>query len=190
MSKREQDSTNVSQLQREQREQVNKALDEIRDNIKKTVTKAKKDISEYSQQVTSLQERALETTGDVAESYIESQREIINSFNQAIWTPYVENVVNRTTAYPRMYPLPNAYPLYTNTITSLVENFGSAMQLVNRTIFANAELISTSLLQARDNAKEYSRIGVTAAKNFHETASEVAQIGFSAVEPAVSTRRQ
>ena len=189
MSKKEQDSTS-SQLQREQQEQVNKALDQIRDNIKKTVSRAKKDISEYNQQVTSLQERAIETTGDVAENYIESQREIINSYNHAVWTPYAENVVNRTTAFPKAFSLPSIYTLYTNTISSIVDNFVTATQLVNRAVFANAELINTSLQQARNNAREYSKIGVNAAKSFHETANEVAEIGYSAVEPSASARRQ
>ena len=196
MSKREQDSTNTisvspSQLQREQQVLINKALDETRDNIKKAVNEAKKDISTYAEQFTTLQERAIETARDITEEYIESQREIINSFNQSVWTPYVENVVNRTTTtpFPGVFSLPRT-EVYTNTISNTVDNFVTATQLANKTVFANAELINTSLQQARNNAREYSRIGVNAAKNFHEAANEVAKMGFSAVEPPVSTQRR
>jgi hypothetical protein len=194
MSKREQDSTNTtsvspSQLQREQQVLINKALDETRDNIKKAVNEAKKDISTYAEQFTTLQERAIEAARDITEEYIESQREIINSFNQSVWTPYVENVVNRTTPFPGVFLLPRT-EVYANTVSNAVDNFVTATRLANRTVFANTELINTSLQQARNNAREYSRIGVNAAKNYHEAANEVAKIGFSAVEPTVSTQRR
>ena len=90
MSKREQDSTNIatnaspSQLQRERQELINKALDEARDSIKKTATEAKKDISTYAERFTALQERAIDTARDIAEGYIELQREIVNSFNHFV----------------------------------------------------------------------------------------------------------
>jgi hypothetical protein len=173
------------------REQVliNKALDETRDNIKKAVNEAKKDISTYAEQFTTLQERAIETARDITEEYIESQREIINSFNQSVWTPYVENVVNRITAFPGVFSLPRT-EVYTNTVSNVVDNFVTATRLANRTVFANTELVNMSLQQARNNAREYSRIGVNAAKNYHEAANEVAKIGFSAVEPTVSTPRR
>jgi hypothetical protein len=197
MSKREQGSTNpttdvtASQLQREQQVLINKALDETRDNIKKATNEAKKDISTYAEQFTTLQERSMETARGIAEEHIESQREIINSFNQSVWTPYVENVVNRTTtAFPGMFSLPRT-EVYTNTISNLVDNFVTATRLANKTVFANAELINMSLQQARNNVREYSRIGVNAAKNFHEATNEVAKIGFSAVESTtVSTQRR
>ena len=140
MSKREQDSTNTpsvspSQIQREQQVLVNKALDETRDNIKKAVNEAKKDISTYAKQFTTLQERAIETARDITEEYIESQREIINSFNQSVWTPYVENVVNRITAFPGVFSLPRT-EVYTNTVSNVVDNFVTATRLANRTVFA------------------------------------------------------
>ncbi len=192
MSKKEHESTTTtttnapaSQLRREHQEQVNKALDQIRDNIRKTTNKAKKDVSEYNQQVTTLQESAIETTADIAERYIESQREIINSFNQALWTPYLENVVDRTAAFPRAFSPPQT-EVYTNIASNIFDNLVTATQLVNKTVFTNAELLNTSLAQARTSAGEYSRIGVNAAKNFYEAANEVAEIGFS----TVSTRRQ
>jgi lipid II:glycine glycyltransferase (peptidoglycan interpeptide bridge formation enzyme) len=202
MSKREQDSTNttnvsLSQL-REQQVVINKALDETRDNIKKAANEAKKDISTYAEQFTTVQERAIESARDIAEEYIESQREIFNSFYQLVWTPYVENVVNRTTTpFPGVFSLPRT-EVYANTsrivlvyTSSVVDNFVTTTRLANKTVFTNAELINTSFQQARNNVREYSKIGVNTAKNFHEAANEVAKIGFSAVESTtVSTQRR
>ena len=99
MSRKEQDTTNLSptQLQREQQDIINKALDQTRQNIKKSVIEAKKDISIYAEQITNLQERAIDATREIAENYIDSQKEIINSFNQTVCNPYVENIVNNKT---------------------------------------------------------------------------------------------
>jgi hypothetical protein len=189
MSKREQEANaSPSQTQRDQQEAINKALDQTRSNVKKTVNEAQKDVSEYSRQMINLQERAFETTRNVAESYIESQREIFNSFNQSVWNPYVENVTNRTTASHGMFSLPGA-EAYANAVGNMVDNFVTVTRMVNKTVFANAELINTSLQQASNNAMEYSRIGINAAKNIHEMANEIAKIGASVVESTPTVRR-
>jgi DNA-binding transcriptional regulator GbsR (MarR family) len=85
MSKKEQESSNgsPSQTQRDQQEAINRTFDQTRNNIKKIVNEAQKGISDYTQQVINLQKRALEITMDIADDYIESQKEIINSFNQS-----------------------------------------------------------------------------------------------------------
>jgi hypothetical protein len=72
--------------------------------------------------------------------------------------------------------------VYGNTLTNIVDNFVTATQLANKTVFANAELINTSLQQARNNVREFSKIGVTTVKNIHQTANEFATIGISAVQ--------
>jgi hypothetical protein len=191
MSRKDQDRTNLSptQLQRDQQDIINKALDQTRQNIKKSVIEAKKDISIYAEQITNLQERAIDATRDIAENYIDSQKEIINSFNQTVWNPYVENIVNKTTGFPGVFPLPRT-EVYTNTISNVVDNFVTATRLANKTVFTNTELINTSFQQARNNVREYSRIGISAAKNIHQASNELTKIGLSVVESATIQRRQ
>lgn len=185
MSKREQEvNTTPSQMQRDNQEAINRTFDQTRNNVRKTVNEAKKDISIYSEQFTNMQESAIETTRNIAENYIDSQREIFNSYNQAVVTPYIENIVNRTPSYPGAFS-PSRAEVYGNTFTNLVENFVTATRLMNKTVFANAGLINASLQQASNNIREYSRIGVNAAKNVHETV----QIGQSIVESTATTRR-
>jgi hypothetical protein len=41
-----------------------------------------------------------------------------------------------------------------NTISNIVDNFVTATWLVNETVFANAELINTSLQQAGNNIRD------------------------------------
>jgi hypothetical protein len=194
MSKKELDSTtsgyvSPSQLQKEQQEAINRTFDQTRNNIKRTLNEAQKDISNYAQQVINLQERAFEITRDIADDYIESQKEIINSFNHSIWTPYIENVVNRTSGLSGVFS-PSRAEVYGNTFTNIVDNFVTATRLANKTIFANAELINTSLQQTRNNVREFSKIGVNAAKNIHQTTNEFATIGLSAVQSSVPLGRR
>jgi hypothetical protein len=194
MSKKELDPTtsgyvSPSQLQKEQQEAINRTFDQTRNNINRTVNEAQKDISNYAQQVINLQEKAFEITRDIADDYIESQKEIINSFNHSIWTPYIENVVNRTSGLSGVFS-PSRAEVYGNTFTNIVDNFVTATRLANKTIFANAELINTSLQQTRNNVREFSKIGVNAAKNIHQTTNEFATIGLSAVQSSVPLGRK
>jgi hypothetical protein len=194
MSKKELDPTtsgyvSPSQLQKEQQEAINRTFDQTRNNIKRTVNEAQKDISNYAQQVINLQEKAFEITRDIADDYIESQKEIINSFNHSIWTPYIENVVNRTSGLSGVFS-PSRAEVYGNTFTNIVDNFVTATRLANKTIFANAELINTSLQQTRNNVREFSKIGVNAAKNIHQTTNEFATIGLSGVQSSVPLGRR
>src|SRR5919106_5810806 len=120
MSKKEQESSNASpsEVQRDQQEAMNRIFDQSRNNVKKTVNEAQKDISDYNQQMVNLQKRAFEVTTDIADYYIESQKEIINSYNQSIWTPYVENIVQRTSGFPAAFS-PTRAEVYGNTFTSI-----------------------------------------------------------------------
>jgi ElaB/YqjD/DUF883 family membrane-anchored ribosome-binding protein len=194
MSKKELDPTtsgyvSPSQLQKEQQEAINRTFDQTRNNINRTVNEAQKDISNYAQQVINLQERAFEITRDIADDYIESQKEIINSFNHSIWTPYIENVVNRTSRLSGVFS-PSRAEVYGNTFTNIVDNFVTATRLANKTIFANTELINMSLQQTRNNVREFSKIGVNAAKNIHQTTNEFVTIGLSAVQSSVPLGRR
>jgi flagellar hook-basal body complex protein FliE len=190
MSKKEQESSNISpsQIQRDQQEAINKTFDQTINNVKKTVNEVQKDISEYTQQVINLQKRAFEVTSDIANDYIESQKEIVDSFNQSIWTPYIENIVNRTSAFPAVFSSSRA-EVYSNTFSNTIDNFTTATRVANKAVFANAELINTSLQQARNTVREYSKIGVNAARNIHHTANEFATIGLSAVQSTLPIGR-
>jgi hemerythrin-like domain-containing protein len=64
MSKKELDLTtsgyvSPSQLQKEQQEAINRTFDQTRNNIKRTVNEAQKDISNYAQQAINLQKKHL-----------------------------------------------------------------------------------------------------------------------------------
>jgi hypothetical protein len=72
----------------------------------------------------------------------------------------------------------------------VVDNYITTTRLANKAVFTHAELINTSLRQVGSNVREYSKIGINAAKNFHEAANEVAKIGFSAVQQPTTVSTQ
>jgi hypothetical protein len=52
------------------------------------------------------------------------------------------------------------------------------------------ELFSTALQQTKDSSKEFSRLGVNAAKVFNEASNDLANSSFSHVETAASRQRR
>jgi hypothetical protein len=48
-------------------------------------------IPRYTQAVNDYQEQAIQTSREIADNYVQSQKQIINSF-ESVLTPYVKNV--------------------------------------------------------------------------------------------------
>jgi vacuolar-type H+-ATPase subunit H len=179
-------SPSPSQLQKEQQQAVNKALDETKDEIKVATREAAKEIPQYTQKLGDLQEQTIQTTREIADNYIESQKEIISIY-QSVWTPYVENANSRFWNYWSISPKGLA-ETYGTVVSSFADNVIAATRLTNNAISANMELFSTALQQTKDSSKEFSRLGVNAAKVFNEASNGVATTGFSTAEAVPSLR--
>ncbi|HEU4822911.1 MAG TPA: hypothetical protein VFS97_05755 [Nitrososphaeraceae archaeon] len=179
-------SPSPSQLQKEQQQAVNKALDETKDEIKVATREAAKEIPQYTQKLGDLQEQTIQTTREIADNYIESQKEIISIY-QSVWTPFVENANSRFWNYWSISPKGLA-ETYGNVVSSFADNVIAATRLTNNTISANMDLFSTALQQTKDNSREFSRLEVNAAKVFHEATNDVANTGFSTTETVPSSR--
>ena len=181
--RKEDENTSVpspSQIQREQQQAVNKALDETKDEIKVATREAARDIPQYTQRLGDIQEQTIQTTREIADNYIESQKEIISIY-QSVWTPFIENANSRFWNYWSISPKGVA-ETYGTVISSFADNVISATRLTNNAVSANMELFSTALQQTKDNSKEFSRLGINAAKVFNEASNEIATTSFSAVE--------
>ena len=156
------------QEEEEQHHAINQALDETKDNIRKTTDEARSQIPRYTQSVNDYQEQTIQAAREIADNYLESQKEIINSFQSAC-TPYMENA-NRLFWSNWMSPR-QATETYARIVSSFADNTIAATRLVNNAIFANMEAFKTSIQHAKENAKEFSRIGVNAAKTFEQQTS-------------------
>ena len=167
-------SLRIQQEQQQQEKVIHKVLDDTKENIRKTLSEARSQIPRYTQAVNDYQEQTIQATREIADTYVDSQKEIINSF-QSAWIPQIENA-NRV--FWSNYLSPRTITeTYARMVSSFADNTIAATRLVNNTIFANMEAFKTSMQNAKDNAKEFSRIGVNAAKTFEHTAREVDRSG-------------
>ena len=170
-SKKEQESnitTSSSPLKKDQQEVIDKALDQTREDIRKSVDEAKREIPRYTRVINEYQEQTIEATRELADNFVVSQKEIINSF-QSAWAPYIENYTRNVNTYLSPGRISE---VYTNTTRSYADNIFTVTRLTNNVIFGYAEAVKNSLQQAKNNAKELSRIGVNAAKTFEQTSKE------------------
>lgn len=167
-------SDQQQQQQREQQQAVSRALDETKDNIRKSTDEARSQIPRYTQAVNDYQEQTIQATREIADTYVDSQKEIINSF-QSAWIPQIENA---SRAFWSNYLSPRTITeTYARMVSSFADNTIAATRLVNNTIFANMEAFKTSMQNAKDNAKEFSRLGVNAAKTLEHTARDADRSG-------------
>jgi vacuolar-type H+-ATPase subunit H len=161
-------SSQVQQQQQQQQQQqaVNKAIDETKDNIRKATDEARKDIPRYTQAINEYQEQTIQVTIEIADYYVESQKEIINSF-QSSWVPAIERAYAAFWNYwmsPRMLT-----DIYARTVSNIADNTIATTRLANNAIFSNLEVFRTSIQITRHSLKEFSRIGVNAAKAYEQT---------------------
>jgi hypothetical protein len=113
------------------------------------------------------------TAREIADNFLESQKEIINSF-QLAWVPQLEaanRAFNANWVSPR-----HLADNYARIVSNLADNTMAATRLVNNTIFANLEAFKTSVQNARDNAKEFTMIGVNSARTVEQTARDTVSV--------------
>ena len=152
-----------------QRATVNRALDETKDNIRRSTDEARKEIPRYTQAANEYQEQTIQAAREIADNYIESQKEIINSL-QSAWIPHIEKA-NETFTSNWMSPR-YLTEIYANVVSSSADNMIAATRLVNNMMFANMDVFKNTMQQAKDNAKELSRIGVNNARTFEQTSRD------------------
>ncbi|HKG41496.1 MAG TPA: hypothetical protein VKA98_05110 [Nitrososphaeraceae archaeon] len=154
-------SKELLQQRQDQQQDINKALDETKNNIRRTTDEARKEIPRYTQSVNEYQEETIQAARQMADNYLESQREIINSLQSAL-VPQIETADRAVTSNwtsPR-----NMNEHYARLVSAFADNTIAVTKLVNNAMFANLEAFKTSVQTARDNVKEFSRIGVNSAK--------------------------
>jgi Na+/phosphate symporter len=162
--RKEDDNTTetYSQLQREQEQAVTKVLDESKDNIKKTTNEAKREIPRFTDAITDYQENTVQGIREVADAYIESQKDIIvNSFQ--LWSNWMLSPRQIAEDYSRM-------------VSNLADNTISTTRLVNNALSANLQAFNTSVQTAKESVKEFSKMGGNTVKTFQQVANIPASI--------------
>jgi vacuolar-type H+-ATPase subunit H len=163
-------TTTSSQVHQEQQQSVDRALDETKNNIRRATDEARRDIPRYTQAVNEYHEQTIQTAREIADNFLDSQKEIINSF-QSSCLPQIE-AANKVFTSSWIVSPRHLADNYARIVSSFADNTIAATRLVNNTIFANLEAFKTSVQNSRDNAKEFSRIGVNAAKGFEQASRD------------------
>ena len=153
----------------EQGHAVDRALVETRNNIRRTVDEAKREIPRNTQAITDYQEHTLQASREIVDSYLESQKEIIRSF-QSTWVPYIENTYG---AFWNKLGVPRrAAEIFARTISNFADNLMATTRIANNTLFANIDACKTFVQRQKDDVKEFSRIAANTARTFENTSWE------------------
>ncbi|HEX5185378.1 MAG TPA: hypothetical protein VFV86_00685 [Nitrososphaeraceae archaeon] len=132
----------------QQQDMINKTLDNTLHNIRRTTDEATREIPQYTRRITEYQEKTIQTIKDIASDVIESQKQVVSSFQTQI-----DNNSGNFNAFWNLY---NPQRIAENN-AALVNNFTSyllnASNLINTTLASNLRIYNTALEQTRDNLK-------------------------------------
>lgn len=148
-------------------------LDEIKNNIGRSIDESRSQIPRYTQIINESQEQVITSAREIADNYIESQKEIINSL-QSLWTPFAENMYKIHYGW-RISPR-KMIEVYSRIVSNFADTIIAVTRLVNNTAFANMEVFKTSIQQAKDNAKDITRIQINAARTFEQSLNNSSNI--------------
>ena len=150
---------------------MSSSLYETRNNIRRSLDEIRSQIPRYTQFVNDYQEQTIQSAREIADNYVESQKQIIKSF-QSVVTPYTGNVNEITANWVTLFSPRRVSEVYANVVSNFANNVVTAIRVTNNMIFENMEAFKTSLQQTKDSVKEFSRIGVNGAKTFEQTSSD------------------
>ena len=167
-------------------ENINIALDETKSTVKKTTNEALNEIPRYTKAVKEYQEETIQAMKDIADNFLESQKEVIRSM-RTLWEPYNENVQN---SYASHWVSPQTFTEnYARAVSNITDSLIAATRLWNNILFASMDAWKNSIQHARDNAKEFSRLNTNVAKSFENVAKDSLR-DFSAREEVQGHTRQ
>jgi len=143
-----------------------KALDGSKENIRQGINEAKAEIPRFTQIVKDFQETAIESTKEISDAFIESQRQVISSL-QSVWIPNLVYAYGSIWNYWTLQPIIS--DIYVSMVRITADNMIAATRLANNIIFTNIEAAKVLMPQLKDNAKEFLRLSENAAKSFEQT---------------------
>src|SRR6478736_976360 len=164
--------TNVqNNNQQDVNESVNRALDQTKDNINRSIEESKNQIPHYNNIVNNYQEQTLQAVKEISENYIESQKAIINSF-QSAWGPYQQNFKTSINTWNSPEAVANAYSRF---VSNVADNNVTALRTTNNLVFASFDTYKTTMEHAKENTKQIFDINTKTAKTIEQNTREIAR---------------
>ncbi|HEX6647364.1 MAG TPA: hypothetical protein VF047_09315, partial [Nitrososphaeraceae archaeon] len=68
----------------QQQDAINKTLDNVLNNVKRTTDEATREIPRYSQRIAEYQEKTIHTIKNIASDFIEAEKQVISSFQSQV----------------------------------------------------------------------------------------------------------
>ncbi len=159
----------ASNKEEKNRERVNIAIDETKSTVRKTTDEAVKEIPRFTKAVNEYQQETIQATKDIADSFLDSQKEVIHSM-QSLWVPYIENVQNSYLSY---WGSPQRVTEnYARAVSNITDSAIVATRLANNVVFASMDAWKSSIQHARNNTKEFSRLNANVANTFVNAARD------------------
>jgi hypothetical protein len=167
---------------KEQDEVTIRSIDETKNNIHQALEEVKRETPRYSQTITDFQNQTADTTREIADNFLDSQKEVINSI-QYVWTPIVQRTgYNWTTtgmigmSFFFFFSPGQIADIYARTIGAITEAYVASTRMATNLLFAGIEATRATTNYTRQNAKEAARITSNTAKTFAQTSRETVQV--------------
>jgi hypothetical protein len=163
-------SLSLEKQQQEIREAIVDAFDEAKDNTERAVKEAKKEIPRYREAINNYQEKTLEATKEIAENYIDSQKEILNLFQQSAWISRLGGNEYGTFWLKNWIPTitKRMTETYANIVSGYLGSILAATRLANNMTSGNMEAYRAS----SQHANEFSKIVANNVKTIGQAVQE------------------
>ena len=162
-------SYNTNTNNQDVNESVNRALDQTKDNINRSIEESRNQIPHYNTIVNSYQEQTLQAVKEITENYIESQKTIIRSI-QSAWGPYQQNFNTSINTWNSPEAAANAYSRF---VSNIAGNTVTYLRTTNNLVFASLDAYKTTMQHAKENTKQIFDINSKTAKTFEQNSREL-----------------
>ena len=178
-----------SSNKQQQHEATIRSIDETKDNIPRSIEESRRELPRYSQTVTDFQNETADASVEIADSFLESQKEVINSM-QSAWDSVAErtrgsrggvggnywSTPNMIGTMPFFFSPREMIDIYARTMGVMAEAYVTSTRMATNMMFAGMEATRATTNYTRQNAKEASRITSNTARAFAQTAKETVQV--------------
>ncbi len=183
MSRRE-ERERTEFLQRQQQDAINRSIDETKDNIRRAIEEVRREAPRYSQTVTDFQNETAEATREIADNFLDSQKEVINSM-QSAWTPFAERTSSGGSGNNNYWMMGMMQPwswmgvsprdmadIYARGISAMTDSVAAGTRMATNMMFAGIEASRATTNYARHNSREIARITSNTARIFGQNTRE------------------
>ncbi len=185
---RDSEYNNSSSIQQQQQDEQHQAtirsIDETKNNIHQAIEEVRRETPRYAQTITDFQNETTDATREIADNFLDSQKEVINSM-QSAWDSVAQSTGvgggNYWTSGMMSGSMPIFSPnqmanIYTRTVGAMTEAYAASTRMATNMMFAGLEVTRATTNYARQNAKEASRITSNTARAFGQAARETVQV--------------